>query len=184
VNSSVVYWDACTYLDYLTGAHELKDAMELLIEDWHKGLVTIVTSTLTIAEVLFVRIQGKVDRTRERDIDALFDPPSPRKLLLVELNRLTALNARDIARIGVQPRDAIHIASAIEAHCPLMHTTDQPLWARSGLVGGSPALRIEPPSWVKQTEVQADIDPGKFTSLVGPTEPPRLPGRSGDAPPA
>jgi predicted nucleic acid-binding protein len=171
VNPSIVYWDSCAYLDYLTGEHELKDAMELLIEDWHKGLVTLVTSALTIAEVHFVRVQGRVDRTRERDIDALFDPPPPRKLLLVELNRLTALNARDIARKGVQPRDAVHIASAIEAHCPLMHTTDKPLWARSGLVGGSPALRIEAPSWAKQTEVQAEIAPSSFTSLVDPTGP-------------
>lgn len=154
MNPSKVYWDSSTYLDYLAGDHDLHDVMELLMEDWRKGLVTLVTSALTIAEVLFVRVRagGPADRSRDSDIDALFDPPTPRKLLIVELSRLTAYRARDLARTGIGPRDAVHIASALEARCSVMHTTDKPLCSRTGTVGGSPPLKIEAPGWTRQLE--------------------------------
>jgi len=101
---------------------------------------------LTIAEVYFVRIDGRVDRSRDADIDRLFDPP----LIVVELSRLTARVARDLARDGISPRDAIQVASALEAHCPVMHTNDEGLWEKSGKVGGDPTLMIGAPSWTRQ----------------------------------
>jgi predicted nucleic acid-binding protein len=146
--------------------------MELMMEDWKRGLVTLVTSTLTISEVLFVRVDSRVDHSRDKDIDALFDPPPPRKLLTVELSRYTAFRARGLARaMSLSWEDAIHVASALEAHCPVFHTTDDALWQKSGLVGGSPTLKIEAPSWIKQTEAVDKIEPGSFTNLVEPNEP-------------
>lgn len=172
-NPDKVYWDSSTYLDYLTGTHPLHDIMHMVIEDWRNGLVTLVTSALTIAEVYFVRINGRVDRNRDADIDALFDPPPEMRLVVVETSRLTAYSARDLARDhAIAARDAIHVASAIEAHCPVMHTNDSRLWDKSGAVGGDPLLRIEPPSWTRQ-----------LTAFEDSTEPPRPHEQSpGDAP--
>jgi predicted nucleic acid-binding protein len=184
-NPDRIYWDSCAYIDYLEGSHRLAEPMELIMEDWGKGLVTIVTSALTIAEVLYVRCSDqprRADRSREKDIEALFNPPTGPRLLLVELSRLTALKARDLVwNTGIYPKDAIHIASALEAHCEVMHTTDGPLRSKSGLVGGSPALRIEEPSWTRQLVVQDQIEPSHFTTLA-PTAPSRLPERSVDSP--
>ena len=172
MNPTLVYWDCSTYLDYLTGGHKLHGAMQMVMDDWNRGLVTIVTSTLTISQVLFVRVGSSVDHGRDKDIDALFDPPPPRRLLTVELSRYTALRARDLARsVSLSWEDAIHVASALEARCPLMHTTDEPLWTKSGAVGGTPTLRIEAPSWTKQTEAVDEIAPSAFTSLVAANEP-------------
>ena len=151
------------------------------MDDWAKGLVTLVTSTLTIAQVLFVRVGSVVDHSRDRDIEALFDPPAPRKLLAVELSRLTAIRARDLARAhALSWEDAIHIQSALEARCPVMHTTDDALWLKSGKVGGNPELRIGPPEWTSQVEAVSDIEPGRFTSLVDPSVQPPPSGRSPD----
>jgi predicted nucleic acid-binding protein len=130
--------------------------MELVMEDWRSGVVTIVTSALTIAEENFVRINGRVDRSRDRDIEALFDPPLGVNLIVVELSRLTAFVARDLAREGISPPDAIHVASALEARCPIMHTNDDALWDKSGKVGGDPTLRIEAPSWTRQLSAFED----------------------------
>jgi predicted nucleic acid-binding protein len=149
-NPERVYWDSSTYIDYLSGEHALREPMGLVIEDWRGGLVTMVTSALTIAEVFFVRVGGRVIRERDADIEALFDPPSGARLIIVELSRITALRARDVAREAVSPRDAVHVASALEARCPVMHTTDRALWDRSEQVGGDPLLRIEPPAWQRQ----------------------------------
>jgi predicted nucleic acid-binding protein len=173
INPDRVYWDSSTYIDLLTGEHALRDAMEMLIDDWKLGLVTLVTSTLTIAEVYFLRLgtPKRVDRTRDRDIDALFDPPPPRRLLTVELSRYTAMKARDIARgFSISGRDAIHVASALEAHCPVLQTTDDALWEKSGMVGGTPVLRIEPPKWSRQDVMQENIEPGRVMPLVDPSE--------------
>jgi predicted nucleic acid-binding protein len=149
-NPERVYWDSSTYIDYLTGEHKLREPMEMVIEDWRAGLVTMVTSALTIAEVFFVRVNDHVIRDRDADIEAIFNPPPSARLILVELNRVTALRARDLARNAISPKDSVHVASALEANCPLMHTTDSRVWDKSEKVGGTPPLRIEPPSWQRQ----------------------------------
>ncbi|MGD0020095.1 MAG: type II toxin-antitoxin system VapC family toxin [Candidatus Limnocylindrales bacterium] len=162
-NPDRLYWDSSVYLDYLTGEHPLHGLMQMVIDDWQKGLVTLATSALTLAEVYFVRsgTPKRVDRSRDKDIDALFDPPPGHRLLIVELSRLTALRARDLARnASVSGPDAIHIASALEAHCQTMHTNDAALWTKSGTVGGTPTLRIEAPTWTKQLTVDDAISSG------------------------
>ncbi len=181
-NPDRVYWDSATLLDWLTGEHDRHAVMQLVIDDWEKGLVTMVTSAVTLAEVFFVRLPstGRIDRARDRDIDALFDPPPGRRLIVVETSRLTAYKARDLARnFAISPRDAIHVASAIEAHCPVMHTSDDALWQKSGTVGGNPVLRIEAPSWTHEVT----MDEIAATNPVDPIELPLPPSQSPDGAP-
>jgi predicted nucleic acid-binding protein len=169
-NPERIYWDSCTYIDHLEGGHPLADEMEMIMEDWRKGLVMLVTSALTIAEVLYVKcadVKRRADRSREKDIEALFNPPPGPRFLLVELNRTTSLKARDLVwNAGIDPKDAVHVASALEARCEVLFTTEGPLRTKTGLVGGTPTLRIEAPSWTKQLAAQAEIPPGKFTTLT------------------
>jgi predicted nucleic acid-binding protein len=186
-NPERIYWDSCTYIDYLEGSHPLAAEMEMIMEDWRSGLVALVTSALTIAEVLYVKCadeKRRADRSREKDIEALFNPPPGPRFLLVELNRKTALKARDLVwNAGIDPKDAIHVASALEARCEVLYTTEGPLRTKTGLVGGSPNLRIEAPAWTKQLVAQEDIQPGSFTSLIGPSEPEPPAEQSPDAAP-
>jgi predicted nucleic acid-binding protein len=168
-NPERVYWDSSTYIDYLSGEHSLHEMMEMVIEDWRAGTVTMVTSALTIAEVFFVRVGGRVLRERDPDIEALFNPPSGARLIIVELSRVTAYRARDLARDGISPPDAVHVASALEARCPLMHTNEHAVWDKSEAVGGDPTLRIEPPLWQRQ-----------LTAFDDSSEPPPPPEQSPD----
>lgn len=156
-NPERVYWDSSTYIDYLTGEHELHEIMEMVIEDWRAGLVTMVTSALTIAEVFFVRVNGRVIRERDADIEALLNPPAGARLIVVEMNRVTAYRARDLARKAISPPDAIHVASALEGRCPRMHTNEHALWDKSEEVGGNPVLIIEPPRWQRQLRAFAGV---------------------------
>ena len=49
---------------------------------------------------------------------------------------------------GVAPKDALHVATAIDAGVPLMNTFDKKLRSKSGKIG-NPALLIEIPNWVE-----------------------------------
>ena len=164
-NPETVYLDSCTYLDYLKGDHALHDQMQLMMDDWKAGNVRLVTSALTIAEVLWVKCdedtaRAMVDRSREPEIVALFEPPREQPFTLVEVTRVTAMAARELVwDYGVKPKDAIHIASALAAHCPVFYTNDGRLQKFSEKVKGAPVLRIEAPTWTKQTVLDLPDDP-------------------------
>lgn len=178
-NPDKVYWDSCIYLDYLRGDHPLRDQMQLVIDDWRSGKVAMVASALSIAEILFVRcdpdnVTSMIDRSRESDILALFDPPRGQRFVLVEVSRPIAESARELVwKYNIRPKDAVHVASAVQAQCPLLQTTDKRLLNLDGKVGTAPPLRIELPAWTRQLEVDPQVDPGAFTSLMDPNEPPQ-----------
>ena len=159
-----IYWDSCIYLDFLKGDHPLHAVMLALMQDWQEGKVPLITSALTIAEVLWVHCddaaaRSMIPKSREKDIRDLFNPELPAKLEIVELSRLTAESARDLVwRHGVKPKDAVHIASALEAKCEVFQTNDKRLWQFSEKVGGDPVLRIEEPSWQRQEAMGQLLD--------------------------
>lgn len=172
-NPTRVYWDTDTFLNYLEGGHALQDHMAMVIEDWHSGKVTLVTSALTIAEVAWVREtapNGQRRRVRPDEIDAverLFSDPT---LLVVELHAHLAREARGLVwSHQIRPKDSVHVASALAASCEAMHTFDQGLHEKSGKLGGSPRLEICKPSWTRQLVATQITEPGSYTELVAPT---------------
>jgi predicted nucleic acid-binding protein len=138
--------------------------MEWIIDDWLSGKVELVTSALTIAEVLWVRcepdqVRNLISRDEEDRIRALFDQDDAVRFMLVEVSRTTARRARDLVwDYGIKPKDAIHVAAALEAHCPVMHTNDAGLWNKH--VGGTPALVIPAPSWIYEPKMPLGAEDG------------------------
>ena len=125
-NPTSVYWDSCVYLDFLRGGHPNQAHLRAVLKDWEAGKVTLVTSTLTIAEVLYVpgvQPAVRLDESRREDLIDLFRPTGDRELTLVELTRPIAEAARDLCwSRGIRPKDAVHVASALAASCPVLHT--------------------------------------------------------------
>jgi predicted nucleic acid-binding protein len=164
VVSKPIYWDSCTYLDFLKGDHALHAMMLALMQDWQEGKVSLVTSALTIAEVLWVKCEdgaarSMIPKAKEKEIRSLFDPQPPADLLVVEVSRLTAEHARDLVwQHGIKPKDSIHVASALEAKCDVFHSNDKPLCKFSGRIGGNPILRIEPPKGERQETMSQILD--------------------------
>ncbi len=63
------------------------------------------------------------------------------------VTRKTSELAQDLAwDHGVRPKDAIHVATAIEANVPVIETFDQPFIGTSGQVGNPPIIIREPMS--------------------------------------
>lgn len=153
-NPSVAYLDSCFYLDYLKGDTPYHGALAAIIDAWKAGELEVVTSALTISEVLWVKCDDDgarmmIDRTREPEILDLFAPYAPRKLILVELDRAIGEASRQLVwDKNIKPKDAIHVASALAGNAEVLFTFDKPLSRHSGTLGGTPTLRLLPPAWV------------------------------------
>ena len=154
-NPEFVYLDSNIYLDYLVGDKPWHDALDSIIEAWRSGEVRVATSALTIAEVLHLRRADGGPRRRlppedEPRVADLFRPVAPRRFVLIEVTRAVAERARELVwDLGIEPKDSIHVASALAAGVPTMFTSDARL-AEKG-ASGSPPLRIERPHWTTQT---------------------------------
>ena len=158
-NPDRVYWDTCTYINHLRGGHETAEAMRAILKAWEDGAVNLVTSALTVVELVYFKCDGSLERIGEPERDAIFDlfseyRKSDGELVLVELNRKVAEGARALTwEHGIHPRDAVHVASALEANCPVLHTHDIGLHSHSEQVGSEPPLKIMFPEWNTQPEL-------------------------------
>lgn len=156
-NPDFVYLDSNFYLGFLIGDRPNGETLRLILEAWDRGEVQVATSALTIAEVLHLRRGDGQDRLRlppemQPRIDDLFRPSGRRRLLVVNVTRSLAKESRELVwDHGIEPKDAIHVRSALTVGAPVMFTSDRALLRKDRRVGGDPPLRIEEPRWVVQT---------------------------------
>lgn len=121
------YWDANAFLAYFQEEKGRVDSCEAVLEDAEKGKILIVTSALTLSEVLALRGKSRL-------------PPSPKmkaKVIDFFKNEYIAVQnvTREIAELsrdlvwdsGIKPKDAIHVASAIASDVSAFETYDRPL---------------------------------------------------------
>lgn len=143
------YWESCVFLDLgknFSPPTDL-DYVNRLKALWRrsaKGEFPIVTSALSIAEVLRIRNQPRPTDAEAAIIRGFFDSSN---ILLVELSRIVAEQARDLVWTEtIRPKDAIHVASAIAAECDVLYTRDDLLLSKSEALSHAPGLRILSPS--------------------------------------
>ncbi|MGO8843540.1 MAG: type II toxin-antitoxin system VapC family toxin [Methyloceanibacter sp.] len=76
------------------------------------------------------------------------------------ITRHVAEQAREyVCDHGVDPKDALHVATAIDARLELLNTFDRPLLSKNGQLG-NPSLRIEIPSW-EAPKLPLEVPDGK-----------------------
>ncbi|MCL5736954.1 MAG: type II toxin-antitoxin system VapC family toxin [Actinobacteria bacterium] len=142
------YWDSCAFLAYLQD-EEGADLCELVLDAAKEGKVLIVTSALTIAEVLNLRGCDKVPRSKRDQAHQLFQHEY---IHVRNVTRKTAEAARDLYwDHDVAPKDAVHVASALEAKVPILNTFDKNLIAKGAIL--APALRVGTPFYYQQKEL-------------------------------
>lgn len=140
------YWDSNVFLAYLQGEVERVEACEVALEQAEQGRLLIVTSALTLAEVLALRGKDKLpaDAAVKKTVVDFF---KNEYIAVQNVTRQVAELARDLVwDHGVRPKDAVHVASALAVEAPILETFDQDLIRKSGTIGASPPLIIrEPP---------------------------------------
>lgn len=137
------YWDSDCFIGWLQAEPDKESYCRQVLEEAEAGNIIIVTSALTIAEVLALRGRPRVPPSNRDTVARFFR----REYIVVRsvTRRLSEL-ARDLVwDHSIEPKDAIHVATAIEAKLALLNTFDDKLIRRSGLLG-DPKLLIQRPA--------------------------------------
>lgn len=164
--NTAVYWDSCAFLKHLLQEpeHELCDGTILQAED---GKLIIVTSTLTIAEVLNIRGCQKIPKANRQMVERLFSEDC---IEVRNVTRKTATLARELVwEKNIKPKDAIHVATALEMGMQVMNTFDDDLIKHSRKVGGKKIiLQICKPMIPKPSKKPEITQGSLFNEQPGP----------------
>lgn len=138
------YWDSDAFLGWLNEDEpEKKKKCRGVIEAAEKGNLEIITSTLTIAEVIYLKGHPKITREKSDKIIAFFKNDY---IIPIVLDRDIAEIARELMwnHSALKPKDASHVASALKAKVGHMDTFDGELINLSGKIGKPPLIIGEP----------------------------------------
>lgn len=136
------YWDSCCFLGYLGNEADKADKCEPVLSAAEDGHLEIVTSALTLTEVIRVKGAAAIPKDQEKKIRDFFEHSW---IVVRDVDRFISEHARDLIWAhGLKPYDAIHLATALNLNLSLMDTFDGALLKLSGKLG-SPRLVIEHP---------------------------------------
>jgi len=140
------YWDSDAFLGYLKAEEDKADSCQAVLDAGMRQELEIVTSALTLAEVLHVKGGSRLSPELREQIAEIFEQPF---IHVINVTRRIAEIARDVYwDHGIEPKDAIHIATALFEQIPLFETFDKGLLKKDGIIaisdGGVP-LQIKPP---------------------------------------
>jgi predicted nucleic acid-binding protein len=141
------YWDACVFLGWLKAEPDKLAACQAGIRMAERGELTIITSVLSLAEVLRLKGNDPIPVADREAVRAFFENDY---ISLYEVDRTIAEKAQDVVwNHGVRPKDAIHVATALSTATTItieqFDTFDTGLIALNGQIG-APALTIGLPN--------------------------------------
>lgn len=150
------YWDSDAFLGHFNGEPDKATACESVIEAAEAGRILIVTSALTLAEVLYVKGTKRMTPEKREKISGFFKQPY---ISVQNVTRKIAEMARDLYwDHGVRPKDAIHVATALTYRLPELNTFDKNLLKLDGKIG-DPALKIRIPHEPGQKKLDLNATP-------------------------
>lgn len=118
----LVYWDSDAFLGLINGEADKLPECDEVWREAQQGIFQIVTSTLTIAEVIFMKGVPKLDPAKRPQVTAFFRAPW---ITLRPVTRSIGEAARDVVwDNAIKPKDAVHIASAAIDKIAEFHTFD------------------------------------------------------------
>jgi predicted nucleic acid-binding protein len=136
----VVYWDADCFLGFLKEENDKIQQCLGVTELAEKGKLIIVTSAITLIEVVKLdNLLRLVDAKAEKKIRSFFSNPY---IDIHNVDREVGILARDLIwKEMLTQRDAIHIATALKLKLNKMHTFDAQLYKLNNKYG-DPKLEI------------------------------------------
>jgi predicted nucleic acid-binding protein len=146
-----VYWDTACFLAHLKAEVGKAEQCDGVLARAERGDVLIVTSALTIAEVLWVRGGPKLPKDKAEIVQRFFRKSYIR---VVNVSRKIAESAQmHVWENGVNPKDAIHVATALSISVVALESFDAGLIRKSGIMG-NPLLLIREPQAAAQGRMQ------------------------------
>lgn len=134
-------WDSCIVLGYLSGQQDIKTDCDQIIEQAERGELEIVVSIIASVEAAY--LSGLSPSDSESKIQEFF---SREYVIPVAVDISVAKTARRLIRdyYGLEPPDAIHIATALQWQIPIIETTDSYLLELNGKEGNPPLIIRRP----------------------------------------
>lgn len=145
------FWDSCVHINLLQQDGKYKDTLMAWHERARSKEISIVISTLVIAEVCCL---DKENKNRAEDIKLIRQHFENSFYQVYEVDRTIAEEATEIVRThSIKPYDAIHIATAIRASVQELHSYDKKMLKLNGLIGNPPLSILHPPKVERQTDI-------------------------------
>lgn len=150
MSPELIYWDSDAFLGWLQEEEGKVQLCEGTISRAEGGEVLIVTSALTLTEVLWRRGGPKIPEEKAEVLRRFFR----RSYIRVRnVTRSVAETAQDVVwQHGVKPKDAVHVATALDARVPTLETFDTDLVKKTGTIG-TPPLVIRLPLPARQPKL-------------------------------
>jgi predicted nucleic acid-binding protein len=143
---TLLYWDSCVFISAIQQTAERYPTLKAILDLAATEKVIIVTSALTIAEVIKLDVDNAAPDQLATDaamIRCFFENDF---IAVRNVDRLIAERAGEFVRKHtIKPPDAIHLATAAFSKCSCLQTYDRPLLRLDGQIGW-PALSIKTPS--------------------------------------
>lgn len=137
------YWDSDAFIGWLAREDDKVSECRAVIRAAEEGKTMLITSALTLAEVLWLRGKPPIPAEDAETVQRFFEHDY---IAVVDVDRAMAEEARKLVwGHGIAPKDAIHVATAIDIEVDRMETFDRDLIKKSGTVG-NPPLEIGPPN--------------------------------------
>jgi predicted nucleic acid-binding protein len=147
------YWDSCCFIAWLAKEEDRVDECQGVVRAAEAGRLQIVTSSLTIAEVVKLKHHRVIPPEVGHAVRKFFRQPY---ILIRELDRFLAEEAQALVwDQGINPKDAVHVATAMRVGVVQLDTFDRALIAKSRELG-SPPLVIGRPDVVEQLQLPTD----------------------------
>jgi predicted nucleic acid-binding protein len=144
----LIYWDTDAFLSHFQGEAGKVELCEGTLERAYRGEVLILTSALTISEILWLKGATPIPKKKAAILNRYFRRSCFR---IRNVTRKIAESAQDVVwNHGIKPKDAIHVATALAESIPTLETFDRDLIGASGTIG-DPALVIRKPRAPIQT---------------------------------
>jgi predicted nucleic acid-binding protein len=137
------YWDTNCFLGVLNKEPDKIGPCRAVLREAQGGAVQLVTSALTLTEVLWPKgVSVPLPKERAETIHKFF---LHEWIVVYDLDQTLAERAREIVwDHGVKPKDSIHVATAIDAKVDQFDTFDGPLISLSGKLGHPPLVIGQP----------------------------------------
>jgi predicted nucleic acid-binding protein len=159
-SQKLYYWDSCVFLSRFQRTAGRIDIIEKITSAAEDGQVRLLISTYSLSEVVRVSPskddEGKEVILTENQIEselALISGYFENDYIIIKpITQVIAEMAREyVAKFGLKPGDAIHVATAIFWDVPVLHTYDDKVLKRTGKIckDGCAPLIIEEPTWTE-----------------------------------
>ena len=140
------YWDSNCFVAWIKGEKGRVGPCEEIIQSAYRGDLLIVTSAITVAEVVRPKQKGTQEMTEAEDarIVTFFRSSF---LRFVDFNQTMGQATRQLQwRYNLSVRDAIHVASAIAVGAPVIESYDSDLLGLDrSKIPGCPEIRQPKP---------------------------------------